>query len=78
MKGDLPAAAMRLCAQLTVRTHERKDSAQPSTARGNKYGSRPVIIKGVHYETIRDARKALSIGYERFYEMLDKGEARYA
>ena len=78
MKGDLPQAAFRLLQSCTVRTHERPAFVQPPTARGNKYGRRPVIINGVHYESIRAARTALGIGYERFYEMLDKGKARYA
>lgn len=77
MRGDLPLAAFRLLNALPVRTHERPVAAAPSTARGNRYGRRPVIVRGVEYETIRDARSKLGIGYEQFYAMIAKGEARY-
>lgn len=77
MKGDLPAAAFRLLGMLPVRTHERPQYTKPSSFRGNRYGRRPVLIDGVEYDTIRDARRVLGIGYEAFYGMIDSGKARY-
>ena len=77
MRGDVPAAALRLCAQLPVRTHERPPPPPKAQFNGNRYGRRPVIIKGVEYATIRDARNKLGIGYEAFYGMIDSGEAKY-
>ena len=77
MKGDLPAAALRLCSKLPVRTHERPAPPPKAQRNGNRFGRRPVIIKGVQYETIRDARNKLGIGYEGFYRMISEGKARY-
>lgn len=78
MRGDIPPAALRLCAELHVRTITRAPARrEPPQAAGNRYRRRAVRINGVTYDTLRAARAALHIGYERFYEMLDKGEAEY-
>ena len=78
MKGDIPAPAFRLFNALPVRTHERQPAvAAKPQQNGNRFGRRPVIINGVEYDTIRDARNKLGIGYEGFYRMISEGKARY-
>ena len=78
MKSDLPAAALRLMQSLPVRTHERKPAvAAKPQQNGNRFGRRPVMINGVEYDTIREARNKLGIGYEGFYRMIAQGKARY-
>ncbi len=77
MRDDIPSVCLRLMEQLPVRTHERPPPFTPSQARGNRYGRRPVVVRGVEYETIREARNKLGIGYEQFYAMIASGEAKY-
>ena len=78
MRGDIPEVAFRLLTALPVRTHERKPYVrEASLAAGNPYGRRAVIVNGVRYETCREARTKLAIGYDSFYRMLNRGEARY-
>lgn len=77
MKGDTPAAALRLMAQLPIRTVEHRPPERVYNNPGNPYGKRAVLLGGVRYETVRDARKAHRIGYQRFYDMIETGEAKY-
>ena len=77
MRTDIPPAALRLMATCVVHTHERTPPPPKAQFNGNRYGRRPVEINGVEYDTIRDARNKLGIGYEGFYRMIAEGKARY-
>lgn len=79
MRGDVPNAAIRLMAQLPTRTIERSQAPTRlgAISGGNHFHKRAVMVAGARYETVRDARRKLGIGYQRFYSMLDTGEAKY-
>jgi hypothetical protein len=66
---------------LQVRTHRWREVRLPPAKgrkRRNNRGARPVIIGGVSYPSMKQARKDLRIGVSKFYSMLDTGKARYA
>ena len=92
MKNDPPAAALRLSASCTVRTHERKpvqreskqlryyrNRKQEAMGRGVGRGGsqgQAVIINGQTFKTMKAAKETFGIGNSTFYSWLDSGKAR--
>ena len=74
MKGDLPAAALRLCAELPVRTHER---ANISHVHGSKAAPK-VEVRGVTYPSLAEAARQLGYSRGKVQLMIQRGKARYA
>ena len=88
MRDDPPAAALRLSASCTVRTHERKpvqrESKQlryyrkaknPGVGKGGSQGH-AVIINGQTFKTMKAAKETFGIGNSTFYSWLDSGKAK--
>lgn len=77
MRGDMPLAAIRLLASntLAVRTHERSHQVVHD---GNANNVRPVIVDGVHYESLTEASRQVGVGREALRKRIYKGTARYA
>ena len=74
MKSDPPAAAVRLCASLPVRTHER-------IFYGHVQGSKsvPQIIVGTkRFRSRLAARQFYGIGASTLDDWLSRGKARFA
>ncbi len=74
MKGDPPAACLRLCAALPVRTHERTYIRH---VQGSK-SPPPIVINHRRYESIMDAARTLNKNRSVIRLMLKRGTARYA
>lgn len=74
MRGDLPAAAVRLRECLPVRTHELRvvDHIQ-----GRKYAP-AILINHRKFDNVMDAVRKLKLSRQRVRRMLEKGEAIYA
>ena len=73
MRGDIPAAALRLVCELPVRTHERTFIRH---VQGSK-APPPVVVEGAEYPSVAAAARELrkSRGFVR--GLLRKGKARY-
>lgn len=71
MRGDLPAAALRLAAQSSVRTHRRAVYVhlQGSTA------SKAIIIEGRSYDSIKQAKERLHVCTKTITNWLASGKA---
>ena len=89
MRGDIPEAALRLCAVLPVRTHQRKESVAASTMSmrrrrvidgidGEFVQAKPVKIRGKTYRTIAEARSALKVSTQTIHKWLSEGMAEFA
>ncbi len=92
MRGDIPAAALRLSATLPVRTHERalEDKKQggprvmpkqPRVVKGCGRGGnqgRAVIVGTKRFDTIKDAKEFLHVGNYTVGQMLADGRMRRA
>ena len=76
MKGDPHPAAVRLCAALPVRTHERPSQSEQRKDKANN--TRAVIVEGVLYESLTDAARRLNRCREAIRKRIYKGTARYA
>lgn len=85
MKGDVPAPALRLLAQLPVRTHTAPDPVTRQYGRPGKgtrantdqFGSKAVLFRGVVYASVTDALKELRVGYRTLANWIDRGQAEY-
>ena len=90
MRDDPPAAALRLSASCTVRTHERKPEQKisrqlrhyydrkaknPGVGKGGSQGH-AVIINGQTFKTMKAAKETFGIGNSTFYSWLDSGKAK--
>ena len=85
MKGDPPAAAVRLASSLPSRTHRKPEPVRKEyvknpragrqETRGNK--GKSVRIRGTVYPHIKAARIALRVGKMKIRSMLASGEAEY-
>lgn len=60
----------------TVREHLCED--EPQQQQSTPGSKAPVIVAGVRYESITEARLKLKCGNSRIYGMIDRGEARWA
>lgn len=78
MKGDLPAAAVRLCAALPVRTHSRELPREDGRMRHCANNVSAVIVDGVLYDSLAEAARQCGIGREAIRKRIYKGTARYA
>ena len=76
MKGDLPAAAVRLLSCCTARTHERPHNAYAERLSSNNV--RPVRIGHITYESLVEASRQLRKSRETIRRMIERGEAKYA
>ncbi len=76
MKGDICAAAVRLCAALPVRTHVAPERRAPGGNNANNV--RAVIVDGVLYESLTEASRQVGLGREALRKRIYKGTARYA
>ena len=65
-------AHLRLLETLPKRTHEFK----PREVQGPSY-SRPLIVHGRKFDSVRDAHRALGVSRTKIYNMLDDGRAEY-
>ncbi len=76
MRGDLPAAALRLiaCAP-AVRTHVRTPETYAERLSANNL--RAVRIGRVTYESLTEAGRQLGFSRGKVRLMIDKGEAAY-
>lgn len=83
MKGDLPPAAMRLSAALTVRTHEAREPGRGALqsrgpaldALGRMTSRKAIRINSVEYASMSDARKALGCSFQTLHRMVAAGTA---
>lgn len=75
MTGDVPAAALRLMAELPVRTHLRTMTAAHNIRFKNN--TRGVIIGRTVYESVTDAGRQLGKSRGAIRNMIERGEARY-
>lgn len=73
MRGDIPAAALRLCAALPVRTHERKRQV---AVQGSKRVPH-LVLWGVEYPSIFAAARKLGKSRGTIRRLIDIGEARF-
>lgn len=95
MKGDVPAAAVRLLCACPVRTHSVPDERQrvglkpgqrPSNlgksrvvtgvGRGGNQGKR-IVVDGVEYPSIKDARRKLRVGSHGIRQLKFSGRLKY-
>lgn len=74
MKGDIPAAALRLSCALPVRTHEQQFS--PLSERQNVNNFRRVVVNGTRYQSITEAARDLRVCRDTIRRMIDRGEGR--
>ena len=78
MRGDLPACAVRLMAELPSRTHERQFGEHTRRASAHNREPRCVVIDGAHYRSLTDAARQLRKCRETIRKMIANGEASYA
>lgn len=76
MKGDIPAAALRLMACCRSTIHERTAPNYESRLSANNM--RAVRINGCVYESLADAGRRLRKSRGAIRLMIDKGLAKYA
>ena len=76
MKGDIPAAALRLMSSCRVSVHERV--MQPYAERLSSNNVRPVRIGHITYESLVEASRQLRKSRETIRRMIERGEAHYA
>ena len=68
-------AHARMLKELPVHTHERIYS---TTLHYRPCGAgKPVEVNGVQYKSVSSAKRALSCGLTRLYNMIAMGKARY-
>ena len=80
MKGDIPAAAFRLCTVLPVVTHRQPEPDQRKVSRLPMLSTdtrRPVRIGADIYPSMTAAREARHCAYKTIYKMILAGEAEY-
>lgn len=75
MRGDIPQAAFRLLNALPVRTHNR--TQEDYEARLSANNVRPVVIRGVTYESLTEAGRQLGKSRGAVRNMIIAGTARY-
>ncbi len=76
MKGDIPAAAVRLAAALTVRTHSM--SFRPYSERESANHVAACIVRGRRYASLSEAARKLHVCRDTVRRWIKAGEARYA
>lgn len=88
MKGDVPAPALRLLNALPVHVHRAKEpetryfAVQKRKAAGVKLADhdgqpKPILIRGVRYDSIAEARLKLKQSTQTLHRMVELGEAEY-
>ena len=75
MRGDLPAAAVRLSSALPSRTHQQAVGEYAGRESVNNF--RRIMLNGTEYRSLTEASRDLRCCRDTVRKMIDRGEGRY-